>query len=86
MIESLFLQIHSKLVPLTDDVLRNEIGIDKLGYRTRILGKLKEDGRIHLENLHQQKQLEGGGTFDNRGGGSTGREGDENGQQQCIIF
>ena len=29
--------------PLTDDILFNEIGIDKVGYRMRLINKLKNE-------------------------------------------
>ena len=31
--------------PLTNEILRDEIGVDKIGYRSRILNKLKDEGR-----------------------------------------
>ena len=39
--EFMLLQMNSNN-PLTDQVLKNEIGISKLGYRTRIMYKLQE--------------------------------------------
>lgn len=44
-LELLQMQMESKQ-PLTNEVLLEEIHIDKLGYRTRILNKLKEEGKI----------------------------------------
>lgn len=44
-LDLLQMQMESKQ-PLTNEILLDEIHIDKLGYRTRILNKLKEEGRI----------------------------------------
>jgi hypothetical protein len=38
--------------PLNNDILKNELKIEKLGHRTRILNKLKEDSQNYLKNLH----------------------------------
>ena len=43
-IELLLLQMETEN-PLTTEILRDEIGIDKIGYRSRILNKLKEEAR-----------------------------------------
>ena len=43
-IELLLMQMETEN-PLTSELLRDEIGIDKIGYRSRILNKLKEEGR-----------------------------------------
>ena len=37
--------------PLTDEILKNEILIEKLGYRTRIMNKLEEEYPSFLEKL-----------------------------------
>ena len=37
--------------PLNNDILKNELNIDKLGHRTRILNKLKEDSKNYLKNM-----------------------------------
>ena len=37
--------------PLTDEILKNEILIEKLGYRLRILNKLKEEYLSYLSEL-----------------------------------
>ena len=39
-IELLLLQMESKY-PITTEALRDEIGIDKVGHRSRIINKLK---------------------------------------------
>lgn len=49
-VDLLFIQMISKN-PLTDEILKNEILIDKLGYRTRLLNKLKEEYPTYLNNL-----------------------------------
>ena len=43
-IELLLMQMETEN-PLTTEILRDEIGVDKIGYRSRILNKLKEEGR-----------------------------------------
>ena len=37
--------------PLNNDILKNELNIEKLGHRTRILNKLKEESKNYLNNL-----------------------------------
>jgi len=49
-IELLLLQIESKY-PITTEFLRDEIGIDKVGHRSRIINKLKEEARSYNNNL-----------------------------------
>ena len=49
-IDLLYIQMESKN-PLTDEILKNEILIEKLGYRTRILNKLKEEYPSYLNKL-----------------------------------
>lgn len=41
-IDLLFVQLLS-CNPLTDEILKNDLGIEKLGYRARIINKLKEE-------------------------------------------
>ena len=36
--------------PLTDEILKNEILIEKLGYRMRILNKLKSENIVYNQN------------------------------------
>ena len=43
-IELLLLQMESKN-PLTDEILKNELGISKIGHRSRIINKLIEEGK-----------------------------------------
>ena len=49
-VDLLYVQMESKN-PLTDEILKNEILIEKLGYRTRILNKLKEEYPSYLNKL-----------------------------------
>lgn len=49
-IDLLLIQMISKN-PLTDEILKNEIFIEKLGYRTRIMNKLEEEYPLFLEKL-----------------------------------
>ena len=48
-LELLIVQMESKN-PLNDNLLK-EIGIDKIGHRTRIINKLKEDGKSLTNQL-----------------------------------
>ena len=43
-LELMLLQMESKN-PITDDILKDEIGINKIGHRSRIINKLTEEGR-----------------------------------------
>ena len=43
-IDLLLMQMETES-PLTTEILRDEIGIDKIGFRSRILNKLKDEGR-----------------------------------------
>ena len=49
-VDLLFVQLLSNN-PLTDQILKNDLGIDKLGYRARILNKLKEELNSYSNNL-----------------------------------
>ena len=49
-VDLLFVQLLSNN-PLTDEILKNDLGIDKLGYRTRILNKIKEELNSYLNKL-----------------------------------
>ena len=49
-VDLLFAQMGTKN-PLTDEILKNEISIEKLGYRIRILNKLEEEYSSYLNNL-----------------------------------
>ena len=43
-LELMMLQMETKN-PLTDEILKEEIGIDKIGHRSRIINKLNEDAK-----------------------------------------
>jgi ankyrin repeat protein len=49
-VDLLLIQTISKN-PLTDEILKDEFGIDKLGHRARILNKLKEDSKHFFNQL-----------------------------------
>ena len=59
-IELLFLQMESQS-PLTPEILKEEIGIDKIGHRSRIINKLKEDARSYINQLKTSVLLVGNG-------------------------
>ena len=63
-LELLQLQMESKQ-PLTNEILQNELGIDKLGYRARILNKLTEEGRILWNKLKTSILIVDKGTNNN---------------------
>ena len=54
-IELMMLQMESKN-PLTDEILKEEIGIDKIGHRSRIINKLIEDAK-HFYNKWKNSVL-----------------------------
>ena len=49
-IELLLIQMISSN-PLTNEILKEEIKIDKVGYRSRIINKLKEDSKNFINDL-----------------------------------
>ena len=51
-IDLLFVQLLSNN-PLTDDILKYDLGIEKLGYRARILNKLKEECPNYSNKLRE---------------------------------
>ena len=57
-IELLFLQMESQS-PLNSEILKDEIGIDKIGHRSRIINKLKEDARSYFNQLKTSVLLVG---------------------------
>ena len=59
-IELLLLQMESKN-PLTVEILKNEIGIDKVGHRSRIINKLKDEGRSYNNKLKTSVLIVGNG-------------------------
>ena len=70
-IELLLMQMETEN-PLTTEILRDEIGIDKIGYRSRILNKLKEEARS-LSNKLKTSVLVVNGSGDDK-------------NCECIIF
>lgn len=50
-LEHLIILMNSNY-PVTDDVLKSEVKIDKLGYRHRILAKLKQDANFKTNHRH----------------------------------
>ena len=59
-IELLLLQMESKN-PLTVEILKDEIGIDKIGHRSRIINKLKDEGRSYNNKLKTSVLIVGNG-------------------------
>ena len=49
-IELMLVQMESNN-PITDIILRDDLGIDKIGYRARIINKLKEDAKKYNNKL-----------------------------------
>ena len=55
-LELLLIQIYSK-DPLTNEKLRDDLGIDKIGFRQRIINKLKDDGIKFQKKLKNKNVL-----------------------------
>ena len=71
-VELLLLQMISQN-PLTSEMLKEEIGIDKIGYRSRIINKLKDEAKFFYGQLKTKTLVI--------------NKGDENSNNcQCIIF
>ena len=71
-VELLLLQMISNN-PLTSEMLKEEIGIDKIGYRSRIINKLKDEAKYFLSQLKTKTLVI--------------NKGDENSNNcQCIMF
>ena len=71
-VELLLIQMVSNN-PLTNEILKEEIGIDKIGYRTRIINKLKDEARNLMKKINS-----------NMLDVNTGEENQNN--CQCFIF
>ena len=56
-LELIYIQMHC-IYPFTETILEKEIGITKIGYRQRIMNKLKEDSGKYIESLHKVKKVE----------------------------
>ena len=70
-IELLLLQMESKN-PLTVETLKNELGIDKIGHRSRIINKLKDEGRSYNNKLKTSILIVG--------------DGEKNKNCECLIY
>ena len=70
-IELLLLQMESKN-PLTVEMLKDEIGIDKIGHRSRIINKLKDEGRSYNNKLKTSVLIVG--------------DGEKNKYCDCLIY
>ena len=70
-IELLLLQMESKN-PLNVEILKNELGIDKIGHRSRIINKLKDEGRSYNNKLKTSILLLG--------------DGEKNKNCDCLIY
>ena len=49
-LELILMQMNSKN-PINEDIIKDEIGIKKVGHRARIINKLVEDGRLFWNKL-----------------------------------
>ena len=70
-VELILMQMNSKN-PITDIIIKDELGIKKVGHRARIINKLVEDGKKFLIKMREKVV--------NIGNGQTDRNCD------CIIF
>ena len=52
-LDTIFIQMQSKF-PLTEDMIKNEIGIEKVGHRARLINKLKEDSKNYVKKLKKK--------------------------------
>ena len=59
-VELMLLQMESKN-PITDSILKNELGINKIGHRARIINKLMEDGKKYINKLKTSMLIVGNG-------------------------
>ena len=71
-VELLFMQMSSSN-PLNNAILKEEIGIDKIGYRSRIINKLKEDSKIFIGELKVKTLV-------------INIDEEKNNKCQCLIF
>lgn len=59
-LEWLFIQMQSS-IPITDEILEHEVGISKIGYRSRILFRLSEDAaRFEVSHDPRRQSFESG--------------------------
>ena len=59
-VELMLLQMESKN-PITNDILKNELGIKKVGHRARIINKLLEEGKRYNNKLKTSTLIVGNG-------------------------
>ena len=57
--ELLFMQMASKN-PITEDILKNDIGINKIGHLQRIMISLKEETKKYVDNLRKKSEKSNG--------------------------
>lgn len=50
-LETLYFLSYSSLNPLNDDILQVHVGIEKVGHRTIILSKLREEAFPYIETI-----------------------------------
>lgn len=51
--ELLFVQMASKN-PVTEDILKNDLGINKIGHLQRILLSLNDEAKIYVDSLEKK--------------------------------
>ena len=71
-LDLLFIQMASSN-PINNDILKDDLGIEKMGYRTRMINKLKDDSKKYIDNLKLNM-------LDINGGDQKGNN------CECIIF
>ena len=71
-LDLMFIQMASSN-PINNDILKDDIGIEKVGYRTRIINRLKDDSKKYIDNLKLNTLVINGGN-----------EKEKN--CECIIF
>ena len=59
-VELMLIQMESKN-PITDNILKDEIGINKIGHRARIINKLLEEGKKLNNKLETSMLIVGNG-------------------------
>ena len=63
-IELILMQMNCKN-QINDEIIRDELGIIKVGHRARIINKLVEDGRKFLNKLKRKETIVGSGEMNN---------------------
>ena len=62
-LELILMQMNSKN-PINDDIIKDELGIKKVGHRARIINKLVEDGKIFWNKMKEKTINIGSGQMD----------------------